>query len=95
MDPARGPWEVSINEALACGIPVVTSDAVGSTYELVLPGNFGYTYRHGDAGDLAARIVAVLRDPEMQRRVRETGFKSLEPWDYPATAEIVQAVRYA
>lgn len=93
---ANGAWEVSVNEALACGLPVVTSDAVGSAEELVLPGGFGYTFPHGDSSRLAERIVAVLCDPQMLNRAREYGLESLRDWDYPATAErLVSAIKYA
>jgi glycosyltransferase involved in cell wall biosynthesis len=93
---ANGSWEVSVNEALACGLPVVTSDEVGSAEELILPGTFGYTYPHGDAAQLAERIVAVLEDEPMLRRAREHGLESLAEWDYPATAErLVNAVKFA
>lgn len=93
---ANGAWEVSVNEALACGLPVVTSDQVGSAEELVLPGNFGYTFPHGDASKLANRIVAVLGDCQMLNRAREHGLESLAEWDYPATAQrLVDAMEFA
>lgn len=96
VHPASGPWEVSVNEALACGLPVITSDQVGATYELILPNQVGYTYRHGNPEDLAARIGAVLKDEQMLRRARTDGLKFLETWDYPATAErLAQAIRFA
>lgn len=96
VHPASGPWEVSVNEALACGLAVITSDAVGSAYELILPNQLGYTYPHGNARELAARIVAAFQDVPMLRRARESGLKSLETWDYPATAErLVEAIRFA
>jgi glycosyltransferase involved in cell wall biosynthesis len=93
---ANGSWEVSVNEALACGLPVVTSDEVGSAEELILPGKFGYTYPHRDEAQLAERMVAVLEDGPMLRRAHEHGLESLAEWDYPATAErLVNAVRFA
>ncbi len=93
---ARGAWEVSVGEALACGLPVITSDAVGSAQELIVPNQMGYTFKHQDAGDLAMAIVRALRDPKLIARAREQGLSSLEPWDYPATAErLTAAVQYA
>ena len=93
---ASGAWEVSVNEALACGLPVITSDAVGAAHELVVPHNFGYTFRRADAPALAARIVDVLGDAALLARVRQEGFRSLTEWDYPATAKrLVGAVRFA
>ena len=93
---ARGAWEVSVNEALASGLPVVTSDAVGSAQELVLPRALGYTFRHGDADGLAKRILDVLTDRKMLNKAREYGLSSLQEWGYPATAQrLISAADYA
>ena len=93
---ARGAWEVSVNEALACGVPVITSDAVGSAQELLIPNRLGHTFRHGDADQLTELIVTVLNDSRLATRAREEGLKSLEPWDYPATANrLMSAMEFA
>ncbi len=93
---AIGQWEVSVNEALACGVPVVTADTVGSAAELVVPHQFGCTFRRGDATELAARIQQVLADTQLRTRVRQEGLKSLEPWSYPTTAQtFAAAIRFA
>lgn len=96
VHPAEGPWEVSVTEALACGIPVIGSDLVGSAREIIEPHGFGYTYRYRDAAELAGRIEQVLSDPIMRDRARQYGLKALEPWSYPATAErFAAATRFA
>ena len=92
----RAPWEVSVNEALACGLPVIASNAVGSAQELVIPNNIGCTFKHGDADELAKRIVTVMNDIELLKRAREMGLKSLEQWGYRATTERLRsAMKYA
>lgn len=50
-------------EAMALGCPVVAAD-VGGVPELVRDGVSGVLHRGGDAADLAAKLVAVLRTPE-------------------------------
>jgi glycosyltransferase involved in cell wall biosynthesis len=93
---ARGAWEVSVNEALACGLPVITSDAVGSAQELIIPNRLGYTFKYGDVGDLAKRIVSVLSDSQLLARARESGLKSLEDWGYSSTAKrLISATIFA
>jgi glycosyltransferase involved in cell wall biosynthesis len=53
-------WGVSVAEALACGLPVVTSDRVGASYDLLTPGRNGGRYPVGDAGALAGEMRAAL-----------------------------------
>lgn len=54
------PWGISVGEAMACGLPVVTTANVGASTDLVIPGKTGAMAARADAGDLAAKLVDVL-----------------------------------
>jgi len=58
---AEERWGVSVEEALAAGLPVVASDRVGAGHDLIRPGENGYLYRTGDAEDLAHVLQRVLK----------------------------------
>jgi glycosyltransferase involved in cell wall biosynthesis len=58
----RDTWGLVINEAMACGLPVISSDAAGATDDLVANGRNGFTYPSGDIGRLAACIDKILGD---------------------------------
>ncbi|HTG35232.1 MAG TPA: glycosyltransferase family 4 protein [Thermoanaerobaculia bacterium] len=76
-------WGVSVQEALACGLPVVASSRVGAGYDLVEVGGNGFVYPAGDDGMLAHRIgEALALSPE---RTRERSAAILARWDYAAT----------
>jgi len=53
------PWALVINEAAAAGLALVTSDVVGASYELVSPGENGWTFARGNVAALAARLKQV------------------------------------
>jgi glycosyltransferase involved in cell wall biosynthesis len=76
-------WGVSVQEALACGLPVVASSRVGAGYDLVEVGGNGFVYPAGDDGMLAHRIGEALALPPEQ--VRERSAAILARWDYAAT----------
>lgn len=62
-------WGLVVNEAMACGIPAVVSDAVGCGPDLIEAGKTGATFAFGDTAALAAAIRNVLSfDPEQTRR---------------------------
>ena len=62
-------WGLVVNEAMACGIPAVVSDAVGCAPDLVDAGATGRTFRCGDIAGLSEAITRVLaQDPEQTRR---------------------------
>jgi glycosyltransferase involved in cell wall biosynthesis len=76
-------WGVSVQEALACGLPVITSSRVGAARDLIVAGTNGATYTAGDDAELARRIDEVLRlDPAA---VRKQNRWILEEWDYAAS----------
>jgi len=84
VHPAREErWGVSVQEALACGLPVVASSRVGAGYDLIEVGSNGFVYPAGDPERLAHRIgEALALDPE---RVIQRSAAILSRWDYAAT----------
>jgi glycosyltransferase involved in cell wall biosynthesis len=53
-------WGLAINEAMACGVPAVVSDAVGCGPDLIEPGATGATFPLGDIPAMAKAIETVL-----------------------------------
>ena len=72
---APEPFGLVIAEAMACGRPVVVSNAGGAA-EIITPGVDALVHAPGDAGDLAAQIAALAANPELRaqigRRARTT-----------------------
>jgi glycosyltransferase involved in cell wall biosynthesis len=54
------PWGVSVQEALACGLPVLASSSVGAARDFVTPGKNGFIYRAGDLDDLRRKVPELL-----------------------------------
>ena len=57
----RETWGLVVNEAAACSIPAIVSDAVGCAPDLIDQGLTGYTYPLGDMEALAHRMLALKR----------------------------------
>ncbi len=59
--PSRSEtWGLVVNEAMACGLPAVVSDACGCAPDLIEEGRTGASYRAGDVPALAAAITVML-----------------------------------
>lgn len=74
-------------EASATGLPVVAGDSGGAP-DAVLDGETGWVVRGGSAEESAERIVALLEDPELRRRMGERGRAWVEEkWRWDLLAE--------
>jgi glycosyltransferase involved in cell wall biosynthesis len=76
-------WGVSVQEAMACGLPVVASSRVGAGFDLIEVGCNGYVYPAGHDDLLAYQLGEALALPA--ERVRERSAAILSRWDYAAT----------
>lgn len=82
-------WGLVVNEALACGTPVVVSDAVGCTPDLVIEGKTGLVYPLGDTMALADALQRVLAGPPPPAALRGR----IDAYSVPAAARgILDAV---
>jgi glycosyltransferase involved in cell wall biosynthesis len=64
----REAWGLVINEAMACGVPVVASPLAGATRDLIVDGVTGYVVEPSDTrglADIISRLVA--GDPECEQ----------------------------
>lgn len=79
LPSSHEPWGLVVNEAMACGLVPVVSDAVGCAPDLVC--GIGEIYPVGDVGALAAalmRIASDTRDRQQGIRERLAGFSIAE-----------------
>lgn len=53
-------WGLVVNEAMACGLPAIVSDAVGCSPDLIEEGITGFSYQLGNIKELAERIEHIL-----------------------------------
>ncbi|MEV0784813.1 glycosyltransferase family 4 protein [Streptomyces sp. NPDC050423] len=79
-------------EASATGLPVVAGDSGGAP-DAVLDGETGWVVRGGSAEESAERIVALLGDAELRRRMGERGGAWVEEkWRWDLLAEKLRAL---
>ncbi|MBF0516687.1 MAG: glycosyltransferase family 4 protein [Nitrospirae bacterium] len=62
---------VSILEAAACGVPIVTSDIEELSF--VCRNNIGLTFKSGDSAGLAGVLLRLIEDQPMRDRLGENG----------------------
>lgn len=89
------PWGLTINEAMAAGVPVVMSDAFGCIGDLALADQTVCIARAGDAHDLRACLEKVLRDDDFRQRLQRRATEAIAGWTIEAQAERIAKIWFS
>ncbi|MGB9073516.1 MAG: glycosyltransferase family 4 protein [Terriglobales bacterium] len=75
--PTRSdPWGLVVNEAIACGLPVIATDVAGCTADLVRDGVNGYVVGARQPEALSQAMEKLLRDPELRQRMGQMSLQT-------------------
>ena len=82
--PSQGPgetWGLAVNEAMACGLPVIVSDKVGCAVDLVKNGLNGYIFKSNDVDSLA-EMINNLVDPLTRSEAGKQSLEIIKEWSF-------------
>lgn len=90
-------WGLVVNEAMACGLPIISSSLAGVTADLVQPEQNGFVVDPRDVPGFAAALGRVISDEALRQRM---GYASTRLIDEKATiphavAAFLQALQIA
>jgi glycosyltransferase involved in cell wall biosynthesis len=74
------PFPNAVLEAMACGLPVVGSDAAGSVLDRVDHEQNGLIHRAGNVQDLVEKILCAVKDWDGLRRMGVAARRTAEKW---------------
>ena len=81
-------WGAVLNEAMNSACAVVASHAIGSVPFLLHEGENGLIYKNGDENGLLDRVVQLIEQPEMRKRLGRKAYQTLtEQWNAETAAE--------
>jgi glycosyltransferase involved in cell wall biosynthesis len=84
------PWGVVVNEAMACGLPVLLSDQVGAAYDLLAQGVNGFMLPAGDVAAWRNALAAFMELPEADLHAMGAASRErIRPWNHEANVESV------
>lgn len=81
------PWGVSVNEAMACGLPVVAASGVGAGADLIANGETGFMFPNGDSAALCERLLLLMDDRELRLRMGQAAGRRITEWSYQRTLQ--------
>ena len=89
-------WGLVINEAMACGIPVIASEVCGAVEDLIIHNTTGMVFHTGDQNDLSEKMETLLRDSALRRAISRKGKEHIQKWDIAKlVARMQKAVQFA
>jgi glycosyltransferase involved in cell wall biosynthesis len=90
------PFGLVVNEALCCGCPVIASDRVGATQDLIRPLQTNFIFPCGDVENLAQALTEAFTEPALLKELGRRAVARMRTWSPEQyVAETVQAVRKA
>ncbi len=85
-------WGLSINEAMNFELPVVASDLVGSTDDLIVENETGFTYKCGNIKELSNILSRLSEDKELQTRLGKNSKEKVDQYSYKVIKNNLQTL---
>jgi len=92
--PSKGEtWGLAVNEAMACGRPVLLSNRCGCAIDLVAPGKNGFIFASGNKQDLTDKMQKLM-DPAVSdlSAMGQNSVRSIRDWSYERLALGIEQV---
>jgi glycosyltransferase involved in cell wall biosynthesis len=88
--PSKGPgetWGLAVNEAMACGRPVIVSNKVGCAADLVHQNSNGYIITSGLQKELTKTMREMVSDTAKLKSMGELSLQIIQQWSIPVMVE--------
>jgi len=86
------PWGLVVNEAMACGLPIIVTSVAGCTADLVEDGWNGFVVPARDSSRLSVAMDSLLQNPELRQQMGIRSSKRIRDYSPEACARGLAAV---
>ena len=91
IHPGRAEaWGVSVNEAAACKLPIITSDYVGSHSDLIIQGKSGYVFKSEYSKDLSKAMEFFVTNKDQLKEMGEVSYQLVGKYSPDSVAKYLE-----
>jgi len=88
-------WGLVINEAMNFELPIITTDKVGASIDLIKHGKNGYIYPANDGKMLEEYLAKLLLNSKIRDKMGKTSKTIINNWNYENDVKgILEALKY-
>ncbi len=88
-------WGIVVNEAMACGLPVVVNEHVGSSHDLVRDGISGIVFKSGKTEELTRGLRILLDNGVLRQKFSKNAKQIIRSFDLEnLKAAMIKAIVY-
>jgi len=80
-------WGIVVNEAMNFGLPVVASNKVGCSVDLVKHGENGYVFGENAPDDLCEALLRLVRSPSTRARFGRASLEIVKSFNYDVASQ--------
>jgi glycosyltransferase involved in cell wall biosynthesis len=84
------PRGTVVNEAMACGLPLIVTDVYGAIGDIASEGENTLIFKPGDVEALAAHLDRLIEDPSLRTRMARRSREIISGWNYERGVEGVR-----
>ncbi|MFX0071646.1 MAG: glycosyltransferase [Candidatus Hermodarchaeota archaeon] len=81
LSSEREGFPTVLLEALACGVPIISTDCDTGPKEILDNGKYGLLAKNKDSQDLAQKMIKLAKDKDLQKKYSELSLKRAEFFD--------------
>lgn len=79
------PWGLVINEAMSASLPIIASEEVGASADLVDSNNGFLISRANELEETVQALKILLKNPELRSAMGLQSLRKIQSWDFSAT----------
>jgi len=88
------PWGLVLNEAMACNLPIISSDVAGAAHDLIINGINGYIFQKGNIQQLVTYLKDILSDDQKRIKMGQASLNIIKDYSPLKCAEgAIQAIK--